>query len=222
MTVNYIESWMKSEKPRVIMQAMRANGWLRQHAPEIDRLYGIPQRAEHHPEVDTGIHTELTLEMAGLLSTDPRVRYAALVHDLGKGLTPSELWPRHHGHEELGVAPVSELGRRLGVPEEWQVLARAVTRYHLRAHRALDSSSRSLVRLFRDAQLFERPELIGPFTLACEADARGRSGLQERLYPQGALLRKAFAVACRARVDNPVKLHEARINAVREALELPE
>jgi len=220
MTINYIDGWMRAEKPHLVMRTMRANGWLRDHAPEVDRLYGIPQRSEHHPEIDAGVHTELALEVAGTLSQDPRVRYAALVHDLGKALTPKELWPRHHGHEELGVESSLAFGGRLGVPQEWRVLGAMVCRYHLHAHRSLESSARSIVRLFRDAGLFERPDLIEPFTLACEADARGRAGLQDRAYPQGELLRTAFGVAHGVEVASPLKLHETRIQAVREALAL--
>lgn len=151
--VNHTEGWMKSDAPHEVMRELRASGWLREHAPELDRLYGIPQRVEHHPEVDTGIHIELTLEMAARLTEDPRVRFAALVHDLGKGLTPPEEWPRHHGHEELGFEPALELGARLGVPEEWRELGGLVARFHLHAHRALDVPPRTLVRFFRDANL---------------------------------------------------------------------
>jgi tRNA nucleotidyltransferase (CCA-adding enzyme) len=209
---------MAADRPHHVMRLMRANGWLRSHAPEVDRLYGIPQRAEHHPEVDTGIHVELTLEVASELSADPRVRYAALVHDLGKGLTPAENWPRHHQHEELGVEPGLELGRRLGVPEDWQRLGMAVARFHLHAHRAMESSPRTLVRFFRGARFFEQPEIVEPFTLACEADARGRAGQQGRPYPQGERVRTAFAIANRVDTGDPKHLHEARIEAVRNAL----
>lgn len=128
--VNHTEGWMKSDAPHEVMCKLRASGWLREHAPELDRLYGIPQRVEHHPEVDTGIHIKLTLERAARLTEDPRVRFAALVHDLGKGLTPPEEWPRHHGHEELGFEPALELGTRLGVPEEWRELGGLVARFH--------------------------------------------------------------------------------------------
>lgn len=215
MTVNYIEGWMKAIKPHHILRLLRANGWLRQHAPEIERLYGIPQRPEHHPEIDVGVHTELVLEIASELTCDPKVRFAALVHDLGKALTPPQQWPRHHNHEELGVEPVRTLCARLGVPAHWQQLAETTARFHLRCHQALEAEARTLVRFFRDAGFFENPELVEPFTLACEADARGRAGFQSSHYPQGQRVRKAFVVAHKAKaVHAKQDLHEARIQAV--------
>ena len=110
--LNYIAGWMSSDRPDLVMRTMRINGWLRDHAPELDRLYGIPQPPEHHPEVDTGRHVELALRLAAEFSKDPKVRYAVLVHDLGKGLTPKEEWPQHFKHEERGVRPGLLLGRR--------------------------------------------------------------------------------------------------------------
>lgn len=218
MTTNHLAGWMSANKPHHIMRLMRANGWLREHAPEVNRLYGVPQRADHHPEVDTGVHVELVLEIASELSSDPRVRYAALVHDLGKGLTPQAEWPRHHKHEELGVQPGLELAQRLGVPADWQLLGAAVARFHLHAHRAMDASPRSLMRFFRDAKFFEHPQLVEHFTLACEADARGRAGLQNRPYPQAQRIRTAFEIANRLTGEDPVRLYDARIQALIDQL----
>jgi tRNA nucleotidyltransferase (CCA-adding enzyme) len=217
--INSIDSWMRSERPDKIMRLMRANGWLRDHAPELDRLYGIPQKPEHHPEVDVGLHIELVLEMAASLSSDPRVRYAALVHDLGKALTPAGDWPRHFKHEALGVKPGLKLGRRLGVPKEWRLLAAIVARYHLQMHRIEGQSARHLVRFLRSAGFFKRPDLLEPFCLACEADARGRAGLQNRAYPQPALLKAAFLAAQTVGEEGTeLVIHDRRIKAVEAVL----
>ena len=209
---------MRAKQPDKVLKVMRANGWLRDHAPEIDRLYGVPQNAEHHPEIDTGIHIELSLAIVAQLSEDPRARYAALVHDLGKALTPKEEWPRHLSHEELGVRPGLRLGKRLGVPKDWRLLGALVARYHLRVHRALELSPRSLVRIFRDSHFFERSELLEPFLCACEADARGRAGLQDRPYPQADRLRLAFKAASAAETVGNEDIHDARIRLVARAL----
>lgn len=212
-------SWMRAERPDIRMRLLHDNGWLAEHAPEIDRLYGIPQRPEHHPEVDVGRHVELALELAASWTTDPRVRYAVLVHDLGKALTPKEGWPSHIKHEELGVRPGLALGKRLGVPREWRLLGALTARYHLRVHRSDSLPPRSLVRFFRDAKFFERHELFEPFLLACEADAKGREGLQNRSYPQVKRLRTAFAVAREVElIGDPCTYHQERIRRVSRAL----
>ena len=214
MTTSFkaLETWLSSPHPEVELQARRASGWLQRHLPEVDRLYGIPQVAEHHPEIDVGRHIELTLGMAAQLSNDPRVRYAALIHDLGKALTRPEQWPKHHSHEALGVRPGLKVGQRFGVPKDWRRLGALVSVAHLQAHRTMALPARSVVRLFRQAGFFERPALFEPFVLACEADARGREGLQNRPYPQGDRLRAAFAIA--RTVDTslePDRAHQERV-----------
>jgi tRNA nucleotidyltransferase (CCA-adding enzyme) len=212
-SVNLIDAWMRSARPDETLRALRASGWLREHAPEIDRLYGIPQKAEHHPEIDVGIHIELVLEVAAQLSSDPAVRYAALVHDLGKALTSN--WPSHFDHEGMGVAPGLAMGARLGVPEDWQQLGALATKYHLRSHRVLGESAKHLVRFFRDAGFFENPQLLEPFLLVCEADARGRAGLQNRPYPQAQILSAAFkAAAPVAPIGTESDYHSERIRRV--------
>lgn len=218
MSTNTIEGWMSAAKPHVTMRLMRNNGWLRDNAPEVFALYGVPQKAEHHPEVDAGIHTELVLEMAAQLSDDPRVRYAALVHDLGKALTPEEEWPSHHSHEKRGVRPAKTLGKRFGVPEDWEWLGCATARYHLHVHRAFEAPPRTLVRMFRDAGFYDRPEMLELFLLACEADARGREGFQDRPYPQAEFVRRVFAAARAVPAEGaPSRVHELRIRAAERA-----
>ena len=220
---DFLLTWLKSDRPDLVMHQLYENGWLAEHTPELHRLYGIPQRADHHPEVDTGRHMELALQWIAANTDDPMVRYAVLVHDIGKGLTPRDQWPAHIKHEELGVIPGIALGRRLGVPKEWRLLGALTSRYHLRVHICIRLPARSLVRFFRDAKFFERPQLLEPFLLACEADARGREGLQDREYPQVDRLKKAFAAALEvAPIENPCTYHETRIRHVAKALRAAE
>ena len=218
-----VHNWMSADRPDMILRSLHDSGWLAQHAPEIDKLYGIPQRPEHHPEVDVGRHVELALELAASWTADPRVRYAVLVHDLGKALTPKEGWPSHIKHEELGVRPGLALGRRLGVPREWRLLGALTARHHLRVHRSDSLPPRSLVRFFRDSKFFERPGLFEPFLIACEADAKGREGLQNREYPQVKRLRIAFAAAREVDpIGDPCTYHQERIRRVSKALKASE
>ena len=190
---------LETPQPQVFFQVLRTCGALQRLFPEIDRLFGVPQPVEHHPEVDTGLHTMLVLQQAARLSKDSTVRFAALVHDLGKGLTPQEQWPKHLCHEENGVALVQALCERLRVPAQYRDLAVLVTRYHLHYHRAAELTPSTLLKLFRAMDAFRRPQRVEQFVLACEADARGRPGYEDRLYKQGVLLRAAFAAA--AEVD---------------------
>ncbi len=181
--------------PQVFFEVLRACGALSVIFPEIDCLFGVPQPPKHHPEVDTGIHTLLVLEQAARLSDDTQVRYAALVHDLGKGTTPDDVLPKHHGHEQRGAKLVRELGARLKVPRDYTDLAERVARYHLHCHRALELKPSTLIELFEALDAFRRPERFQQYLLACEADARGRTGLEDRDYPQVAYLRKALDAA---------------------------
>lgn len=186
--------------PDVFVSVLRQCGALAAVAPEVDRLYGVPQVAEHHPEIDTGIHTQMVLAQAHrLVPGDAQVAFAALVHDLGKGLTPPDQWPRHLGHEEGGAAPVEALCARWRVPTEFRQLALAVCRHHLRAHRALESRPGSLLKLIEHVDAFRHPGRWERFILGCEADARGRLGFEDRDYAQAGLLRRAFAAAAAER-----------------------
>lgn len=158
--------------------------------PELLALSGVPQPPHYHPEVDTLYHVALSLEQARLLSTDPALHFAVLVHDLGKGVTPRDNWPHHRDHESLGVPLVEAVSERLQVPQSYRELAVLVCRYHLHCHRAPELSPRGLRRLLRNLQASEQPERFALFLLACEADARGRLGLAQRNYPQPQLLRE--------------------------------
>lgn len=181
--------------PRCYVEVLRACGALAVLFPEIDRLFGVPQRADYHPEVDTGAHLLLVLDQAARLSTDPCVRFAALMHDLGKGTTPADLLPRHHGHEERSVRLLEKLCDRYRVPNDYRELAITVARYHGLCHRADELRPETTLKLLQSADAFRRPERFEHFLLACEADARGRLGLQDRPYPHADLLRRARQTA---------------------------
>ena len=183
-------------EPSAFLRALRACGALRVIFPEVDALYGVPQRAEFHPEVDTGAHVELVLDAAARLAPgDDLVGWCALVHDLGKALTPADELPRHVMHEHRGVEPVRAISARLRVPAEHAVLAELVCRFHLDAHRALELRPSTLLELLEKLDAFRRPDRLQRFLLACEADKRGRLGLGDAPYPQADYLRAAHAAA---------------------------
>jgi tRNA nucleotidyltransferase (CCA-adding enzyme) len=181
--------------PAAFFAVLRECGALARLFPEIEALFGVPQRADYHPEVDTGVHVMLVLEQVARLSPDPLVRFSALTHDLGKALTPPADWPRHPGHEARGVPVLRGLCARLRAPRRYRVLAEKVMRHHGLSHRALEIRPGTLVDLFQHLDAWRAPKTLEQFLLACEADARGRAGLENRPYPQAAFLQAAFAVA---------------------------
>jgi tRNA nucleotidyltransferase (CCA-adding enzyme) len=182
--------------PSAFLKSLRACGALRLLFPEVDALYGVPQRAEFHPEVDTGVHIELVLDMAAQLAPgDDLVGFCALTHDLGKALTPADKLPRHIGHEHAGVEPVRALAARLRVPAEHAALAEHVCRFHLDIHRAFELRPETLLSILERIDAFRRPERSAPFLLACEADKRGRLGAENAAYPQAEYVRAAHAAA---------------------------
>ncbi|WP_276966955.1 multifunctional CCA addition/repair protein [Metallibacterium scheffleri] len=183
-------------QPSAFVRVLRASGALARLFPEVDALYGVPQRADHHPEIDCGVHLELVLDMAAQLAPgNDRIGFAALGHDLGKALTARAEWPRHVGHEQRGLAPLRALCARLKVGGEHADLAAAVCRYHLDAHRALALRPGTLLQLLEKLDALRRPQRLHEFLLACEADARGRLGHADAAYPQAARLRAALAAA---------------------------
>lgn len=179
-------------KPAAFFETLRACGALCPLFPEIDDLFGVPQAPEHHPEIDTGVHTLMVLGEAARLSHAPEVRFAGLVHDLGKGATPPSKWPRHPGHERLGVALLQTLCRRLRVPSAYQRLSERVVRYHGHAHRCLKLSPGAIVDLLQRLDALRQPEGFEDFLRVVMADARGRPGYQEDPYPQADWLRLAL------------------------------
>ena len=189
-------------RPAAFLQALRACAALRVLFPEVDALYGVEQRAEYHPEIDTGIHTEMVVDMAARLAPgDDLIGWCALVHDLGKALTPRDELPRHIMHEERGIAPVQAISQRLRVPTEHAVLAELCCRLHLLAHRAAELKPSTMLELFEKLDAFRKPRRVDQFLLVCEADKRGRLGLSESDYPSAALLRSAFAAACAIKAE---------------------
>ena len=182
--------WQETEKAlresaaSTFFKVLRECGALARIFPEIDSLFGVPQPTRWHPEVDTGVHTLMVLDQAVRLSTDARVRFAALVHDLGKGATARSEWPAHHGHEERSVELIEALALRLRVPAEYRDLAVIVARYHGIVHRAFELKGRTVLEFIERADALRRPERFGQALLACEADARGRLGLEQQPYPQ--------------------------------------
>ncbi len=198
--------WAETEKalnepnPERFFEVLRGCGALARVFPEIDALFGVPQPEKHHAEIDTGVHCMMVLQQAVRLSDDPRVRFAALTHDLGKGTTPPEQWPRHVGHEHRSVDLVRGLCERLRVPNDYRDLAVITARYHGDLHRAAELRPTTVLKLLEATDAFRRPERFEQFLLACEADARGRQGHEDDTYPQGDLMREALR-ACTA-IDN--------------------
>ncbi|MBN3080553.1 multifunctional CCA addition/repair protein [Pectobacterium polaris] len=193
--------WKETEKalgtssPDVYFQVLRDCGALAVLFPEIDNLYGVPAPAKWHPEIDTGIHTMMTVAMAARLSPEIDVRFATLCHDLGKGLTPPELWPRHHGHGPAGVKLVEALCQRLRIPNPIRDLAKLVAEYHDLVHTVQVLQPKTLLKLFDAIDVWRKPQRLEQLALTSEADARGRAGFEENPYPQGDYLREAFRVA---------------------------
>jgi tRNA nucleotidyltransferase (CCA-adding enzyme) len=193
--------WVEMERalgetdPDVFIGALRECGALAALLPEIEALFGVPQNAEHHPEVDTGVHILMVLQQAAALSSSTVVRFAALLHDLGKGTTPREEWPRHIAHETRGLALVRDVCKRLAVPNQHRDLALLVCEYHTHCHRAMELRGKTIMKLLTATDALRRPERFDEFLLACEADARGRLGLENRDYPQAEYLRRALKIA---------------------------
>lgn len=181
--------------PWKFFEVLREAGALAIIFPEIEALFGVPQPERWHPEIDAGVHTMMVLEQAAGLSVDPLVRFAALVHDLGKGTTPSSEWPRHIAHEHRSVPLIEALCSRLRIPNAFRDLAILVGRHHLVMHKAMELRPTTLLELFERMDAFRRPERVEQFVLACEADARGRKGLEYRDYPQAELVRRAHSTA---------------------------
>ena len=195
--------WVETEKalqtrqPRRYFEALRECNALAALFPEIDRLFGVPQPERHHPEIDSGVHTLMALDQAASITAEPEVRFAALVHDLGKGTTPQQSWPRHHGHEERGVELINGLCDRLRIPNRYRELAVLVSRYHLDCHRINEMKATTVMRKLERLDAFRRPERFEQFLRACEADARGRKGKERQDYPQAGIFRK-YRAACLA------------------------
>jgi tRNA nucleotidyltransferase (CCA-adding enzyme) len=227
-------TWQETEKalttqsPAQFFSTLRTCGALEHVYPEIEALFGVPQPPRWHPEIDTGLHTLMVLEISAQLSDDSAVRFAALTHDLGKARTPPEILPKHRGHEERSVEVIGELCARLPIPRRYRELAEAVARYHGVIHRADELKPSTVLKIIEATDGFRRPERFADLLLACEADARGRTGLEDSAYPQRERLLLAQRTAATVDVtdladqlEGPAigeRLRERRLDAIKAAL----
>ncbi|UST95012.1 MULTISPECIES: multifunctional CCA addition/repair protein [Pseudomonas] len=194
---------LMEDHPQVFIQVLRDCGALKELLPEVDALFGVPQPETHHPEIDTGLHTLSVLEQSAQHKQPLTVRWACLLHDLGKGLTPEDEWPRHIAHEHTGLKLIKAVNERFKVPKDCQELALLVGQYHTHGHRALELKASTLLELLQSFDIYRRPQRFEEFIAACEMDARGRKGLEQRSYPQADYLRGA-AKAARAVAVQPL------------------
>jgi tRNA nucleotidyltransferase (CCA-adding enzyme) len=215
---------LSEDKPSVYFEVLRSCGALTILFPELDRLWGVPQSERWHPEIDTGVHTMMVLDESARLTNDVQVRFAALVHDLGKGTTPNDVLPSHHGHEKRSVKLVKELSERLRVPNQYRDLALIVAEYHGHFHKIAEMKASTILRTLGAIDAFRRPERFAQFLLACEADARGRTGFEDVLPVQTAQMQACFDAARSVDVQPLIKglqgkavkiaIDEARTEAV--------
>ena len=220
---------LMEEQPSRMFAVLRDCGALARLLPEADALFGVPQRADYHPEIDTGIHTMMVIDQSARHGYALAVRFAALTHDLGKALTPADILPRHIGHEERSVRLTEQLGQRLRVPNDCRDLALLMARYHGNIHRATELKAGTLVSLLEKTDALRRPDRFRQLLEACRCDYTGRLGWENRPYdsPQRLLTALAavnavpagnIAAACVDKAKIPERIHAARISAVKQAL----
>jgi tRNA nucleotidyltransferase (CCA-adding enzyme) len=219
------EAALRGPASRVYFEILRQCGALARVFPEVDALFGVPQPERWHPEIDTGVHVMMVLDEAEKLTPSGAVRFAALVHDLGKATTPADRLPSHPGHERRGAKLIARFAERLPVPKAWRELAVLVAEFHTHCHRAFELRPETVLKVLERTDAFRRPERFDDFLLTCEADARGRKGLEDRRYAQVDYLRGAAeaaravdagAVASRAEgKDIPNAIRRARVAALR-------
>jgi tRNA nucleotidyltransferase (CCA-adding enzyme) len=196
------ESALGENHPRVFFETLRACGALKVLFPEIDALFGVPQPEKWHPEIDCGVHTMMVLEQATLLSEDVDVRFAALVHDLGKATTSKHELPRHPGHESRSRKLVRKMAKRLPVPNGCRDLGCLAAEFHTHCHRAFELRASTILKVLEGTDAFRRPDRFEKFLLACEADSRGRTGFENRSYPQADFFRGACTAATTVNIDD--------------------
>jgi len=218
--------------PAIFFESLRNCDALKILFPEIDALYGVPQTAKYHPEIDTGIHTLMVLQQAALLTEDTTTRFAALCHDLGKGLTPKDNWPRHPGHEIKGVKPIRDLCNRLRIPNQFKELAVITAEFHLHTHRAFEIKKSTLLTTIEKLDGMRKPERYENFLIACTADLKGRPGYELLPYPQADYYRSALriikSIDVKAIVSSGLKgkaisdaIHKERLSALNQQLHIP-
>lgn len=196
---------LQGDDPQVYFQTLKSTHALASWFPELDALWGVPNPAKWHPEIDSGVHTLMVLEQAALLSPKLAVRFAALTHDLGKALTPSDKWPSHHGHEKRGLTPLATLCERLKVPNDCRELALLMCEYHGHVHKSFELKPATLLKLFNTADVWRRPQRFADLLLACEADAKGRTSFEHTPYPQADYLQRCLAAANRVEVQQIIQ-----------------
>lgn len=226
-----MERALKEPSPDEFFLVLRSCNALNKLWPALNKLWGVPQKVEYHPEIDTGIHTMMVLQQAAKFTPDPVTRFAALCHDLGKGATPPAAWPSHHGHEEKGVPFIQEFCRKYRVPKEYRDLAIMVSRFHLHCHRAFELTAKTFIKTLESLDAFRQPERFEKFLIACQADATGRLGFQDRLYPQADRMREVAKLARQVDVQALIatgfegaelgeKIHEERVKIIKKQLDI--
>ena len=220
---------LMESQPSRMFEVLRASGALQKTLPELDKLWGVPQPPQHHPEIDTGVHVMMVIDYAAKQNFNLPVRFAALVHDLGKGTTPADILPRHIGHEIRSVALLKEVGKRLRVPNDCKELAQIVAKFHGKLHSVLQMKPRTLLEFLIELDAIRQPERFADFLKACECDSRGRTGLENCALPEMDLLLKALQAAqtvdagsVAQKYSEPEKIKaavfEARLDAVKKVL----
>ncbi len=224
-----ISKGLMEEKPSRMFEVLRACGALKKIMPELDALWGVPQPANHHPEVDTGVHVMMVIDYAAAKQYQLPVRFAALMHDLGKGTTPIDILPRHIGHEQRSVDLLHVLSKRLRVPNDCKELAHIVAKFHGKVHQVKEMRSETLLKFLVDTDAIRQPERFHDFLLACECDIRGRTGYETQAFEEAGLLLSLLKAASEVDAGAVAKLHdapekikqavyEARLNALEQAL----
>ncbi len=201
---NEISGALDEETPSVFFLTLRRCNALAVLLPEVDRLFGVPQTPVHHPEIDTGVHTMMVIDMAAQLGAGNSVRFAALCHDLGKGTTAFSRLPKHIAHETRGLALIRNLCERLRIPAGHRQMAELVCEYHSHCHRATELRISTILKVLQALDVFRRPQRLDDFLLACEADARGRPGFENSTYPQADIFRICFAAAKQVDIEDLV------------------
>lgn len=214
-----LEKVLQCDAPQIFFEVLRSCNALQPLMPELDALFGVPQPAKWHPEIDSGIHTLMALKQAAQLTTDPQVRFATLIHDLGKALTPKELLPKHHGHGQRGLVPIRQLCERLRVPSDYRDLALLASDQHQNIHILDELRPETILKLFDKADFWRKPARLQQLALVCEADATGRLGLEHKSYPQAQLLQQLFAAATTVNVQ-PIIEAGYQGHAIRQQLNL--
>ena len=210
-----IDRSLSEVDPDIFFDILRSCQALEKLLPEIDKLWGIPNPEKWHPEICSGIHTMMVLKQAVKKSNNNAVRFAALCHDLGKGLTPEIAWPKHYGHEKSGLPVIKTLCKRLKVPTQYQQLAMKVCEFHLHSHKAFELKASTILKLFNKLDVWRKPEEFSDFLLCCEADMQGRLGFEDSPYPQAAYLtemaEQARLVSAKKFIDQGIKGKDIKI-----------